>query len=251
MSDADQVPERSQLGDGEATTGPASPSAAGSKSWYKVSRRTESGERRWPMALAVLTAVVLQVALPDRHVVHPTYLFPISEVILLVALILGDPGRIDRTSNVLRRLTIVLILILTIDNLLAVVTLVDGILDGSKKDTATVLLGTGVAIWLTNVIVFSLWYWELDRGGPAARATGTDSAPAFTFPEMQSSDIVGRDWQPQYVDYLYLAFTNATAFSPTDTLPIRSWAKMMMLVQSAVSLVTGIMVISRAVNILN
>jgi hypothetical protein len=202
------------------------------------------------MVLGVLTAVALQFALPDRHAVTPTYLFPIAELALLASLVIGDPGRIDRRSVVLRRLTLVLILVLTFDNLLAVIELVDGVLTGAAQDTATVLLATGAAIWLTNVIAFSLWYWELDRGGPAARATGAATSPAFTFPEMQNPDDVDPGWAPQYVDYVFLSFTNAVAFSPTDTLPLKPWAKLLMMLQSATSLVTGIMIISRAINIL-
>ncbi len=202
------------------------------------------------MVTGILIAVVLQLVLPDRHIVQPTYLFPAVELALLVALVVGDPGRIDRRSAVLRRLTLVLILIMTVDNLLAVIELVDGILSGAKQDTATVLLATGAAIWLTNVIVFSLWYWELDRGGPAARATGASTAPAFAFPEMQNPHFVDQGWMPQYVDYVFLSFTNATAFSPTDTLPLKPWAKLAMMGQSAISLVVGIMIIARAINIL-
>jgi uncharacterized membrane protein len=203
------------------------------------------------MVLGVLLAVAMQFALPDRHIITPTYLFPVAELILLVALVVGDPGRIDRRSAALRWLTVAMILVLTLDNLLAVIELVDGILVGEAKDTATVLLATGAAIWLTNIITFSLWYWELDRGGPAARATGSSMAPAFTFPEMQNPDEVDPGWGPQYVDYVYLSFTNAVAFSPTDTLPLKPWAKLMMMAQSAISLVIGIMIISRAMNILN
>ena len=203
------------------------------------------------MALAVLIAVVLQALLPDRHVVHPTYVFPIVEVALLVALVIGDPGRIDKTSKVLRRLTIALILVMTLDNLLAVIELVVGVLSNDKSDTATVLLATGAAVWLTNVITFSLWFWELDRSGPAARASGGSTSPAFAFPEMLSPDLVEGDWMPQYVDYGFLAFTNATAFSPTDTMPLKAWAKLMMMAESAISVVVGIMIISRALNILS
>ena len=96
------------------------------------------------------------------------------------------------------------------------------------------LLATGAAIWLTNIIAFSLWYWLLDRGGPAERANRTGSAPAFVFGEMQNPEFVARRLGRRiYVDYLYLAFTNATAFSPTDTMPVTHWAKMTMMVQSA------------------
>ncbi len=208
-------------------------------------------EPRWPLVLAVLASIAMQFALPDRHVLSPTFLFPTVEALLLIALLIADPSHLHRRSVVLRRVLLALVIIMTVDNLAAVVEMVRGILDGSKGDTGTVLLATGGAIWLTNVIAFSLWYWLLDRGGPAARASGEPSPPAFAFAEMQLTELASADWSPQFADYFYLAFTNATAFSPTDTLPITRWAKMMMLVQSAISLVVAVMIISRAVNILN
>ena len=104
---------------------------------------------------------------------------------------------------------------------------------------------------MTNVIAFSLWFWLLDRGGPAARAAGTPLAAAFAFPENATPELAPPDWWPQYLDYLYLAFTNSTALSPTDTMPLTRWAKMLMLVQSSVSLVIAVMIVARAVNILN
>ncbi len=131
-----------------------------------------------------------------------------------------------------------------------VVELVRDILNGSKGDNGTVLLATGTAIWLTNVIAFSLWFWMLDRGGPTARASGHASPPSFVFATMQSGTFAPADWEPEYLDYLYLAFTNATAFSPTDTMPLTRRAKTLMLVQSAVSLVVALMIIARAVSIL-
>jgi uncharacterized membrane protein len=208
------------------------------------------GERRWPMALAVLVAVALQFSLPDRHVLSPTLLLPSVEVCLLVVLMIADPGRIDRRSDMLRRVMLALVVVMTLDNVAAVVELVKAILDDDPDSTATVLLGTGAAIWLTNIIAFSLWYWLLDRGGPAERAAGTGQAPGFVFSEMQNPEYVDDGWVPVYADYLYLAFTNATAFSPTDTLPVKRWAKMAMMVQSALSLVIAVMIIARAVNIL-
>jgi uncharacterized membrane protein len=209
------------------------------------------GERRWPMALAVLVAAAMQFALPDRHVLKPTFLFPTIEVLLLVVLMIGDPGRIDRRSPLLRRLTLLLVAAMSIDNLAAVVELVGDIIRNDKQETGTVLLATGGAIWLTNVIAFSLWYWLLDRGGPAERANQAGIAPAFVFAEMVSPEFVRDDWTPEYIDYLWLAFTNATAFSPTDTMPITHWAKMLMFLQAATSLVIAVMIIARAVNILN
>ena len=172
------------------------------------------------MALAVFVSVLLQFSLPDRHVLSPSFILPAVEVLLLVVLIIGDPGRIDRRSILLRRVMIGLVVVMSIDNIAAVVQLVMAILEDDPAETATVLLATGAAIWLTNIIAFSLWYWLLDRGGPAERAAGTGQAPAFVFSEMQTPEYVKPGWVPIYVDYLYLAFTNATAFSPTDTLPV-------------------------------
>jgi hypothetical protein len=112
------------------------------------------------------------------------------------------------------------------------------------------LLITGGAIWLTNVIIFALWYWELDRGGPVARALAVKQYPDFQFPQMVSPDMAPPDWEPMFADYLYLGFTNAAAFSPTDVMPLSRWAKMAMTLQSAISIVTVALVVARAVNIL-
>jgi len=208
------------------------------------------GEPRWPMAVAVLVSVAMQLSLPDRHVLSPAVLFPTVEVLLLAVLVIGDPGRIDRRSRALKRVTVGLVIVLTVDNLAGVTELVRDILDGSDRDNGPVLLATGGALWVTNVVAFSLWFWLLDRGGPAARALGTPQAAAFAFPENASPELAAADWWPHYADYLYLAFTNSSALSPTDTLPITRWAKMMMLVQSSISLVIAIMIVARAVNIL-
>jgi uncharacterized membrane protein len=100
------------------------------------------------------------------------------------------------------------------------------------------------------VILFSLWCWQFDRGGPAERAAGTAVPPSFAFPENATPELAPAGWRPAYPDYLYLAYTNATAFSPTDTLPVRRWAKLTMMVQSTLSLVIAILVLARAINIL-
>ena len=112
------------------------------------------------------------------------------------------------------------------------------------------LIISGVLIWLTNFLIFGLWYWELDRGGPGRRAAGHDGAPDFLFPQMNDDRVEPTNWRPQFIDYLYLSLTNATAFSPTDTMPLTPMAKIIMGVQSLVSLVTIGLIVSRAVNIL-
>ena len=115
---------------------------------------------------------------------------------------------------------------------------------------ANILLVSGGVIWLTNVIAFGLWYWEFDRGGPVARANAERMYPDFQFVQMASPGLAPPDWEPAFADYLYLSFTNATAFSPTDTMPLSRWAKLAMTVQAAVSIVTVALVVARAVNIL-
>ena len=202
------------------------------------------------MATAVLAATVLYVGTPHRGRVPGWWVFPVVQLILLGLLIAQDPGRIDRRSPALRRLMVALLVVMTAGIVLGVVVLAHDIMVAARGVTATVLLGRGAAVWVANVIVFSLWYCEFDRGGPAERAAGAPAPASFAFPENATPELAPPGWRPAYPDYLYLAFTNATAFSPTDTLPVRRWAKLTMMVQSALSLVIAILVIARAINVL-
>jgi hypothetical protein len=203
------------------------------------------------MAVAVLTAAVLRDTLPSAlRISDAPWLLGTLVVVILGVLIIGDPGRIDRQAPWLRVLTDVLIGLITIVNGAAAVRLVTSIIETDPfTNDAKKLLAAGGAIWLTNVIAFALWYWDLDRGGAAARAHGL-GRPAFVFPEMVNSDYVEADWYPKFVDYFHLSFTTATAFSPTDVSAIRPWAKVLMMAEEAVSLVVALLVIARAVNIL-
>ena len=193
----------------------------------------------------------MQFSLPNRHILSPTFLFPAVESLLLVVLLTRrGVSHTDPWSAARRRLILGLVIVMSADVVLAVVELVRGILDGALGDDGKVLLATGGAVWWTNIIAFSLWFWMLDRGGPMARASGHASPPSFMFAAMQSGEFAPADWEPHYLDYLYLAFTNATAFSPTDTMPMTRRAKTLMLVQSLISLVVALMIIARAVGIL-
>ena len=204
------------------------------------------------MALAVLAAGGLRAALPSQlRSGDARWVFVAVVAGLLVILIIGDPGRIDRDSASLRLLTGTLIGLISAVNAVAAVRLVAGIIGAVKFSTdANILLASGGAIWLSNVIAFGLWYWDLDRGGAAARARGSRRQPAFVFPEMTNAQYVRPDWYPKFMDYLHLSFTTATAFSPTDVSAIRPWAKLMMMAEAAISLVVAVLVVSRAVNIL-
>jgi hypothetical protein len=204
-------------------------------------------ERRWPMALAVLAAIALQVGTPHAGRLPGWWIVPVLEFVLLVILIVVDPGRVDDLSERARRITLALITIMTVGMVASLSLLIYDILHGTEL-SADNLLGRGGAIWLTNVIAFSLWFWELDRGGPAERAAGSGISLSFAFPENAMPEFATDGWIPRYPDYLYLSFTNATAFSPTDTLPVKIWAKMAMMLESVVSLLAAILVIARAIN---
>jgi hypothetical protein len=217
-----------------------------------MDERAQKGERRWPMAAAVLLAGVLRTFLPPELRLNDARpLVPVVLIVLMGALIVGDPGRIDRDKRWLRILTGSLIGLVTFTNAGSSIRLVYGIfVDEPFTTSASTLLRAGGIIWLTNVIAFGLWYWDLDRGGAAARALGSTVAPAFVFPEMTNPELVREGWYPAFVDYLHLSFNTAMAFSPTDVSAIKPWAKLMMMAEEAISLVVGILVIARAVNIL-
>ena len=168
----------------------------------------ERGENWWPVALAIVVVVGLHVVLPAKYRVNPAWVLPVVLLGLLAALIIGDPGRIDRQKPWLRITTGVVIALLTLANLFAAGRLVAEILTVSKvfRGNAAGLLATGAVIWATNVIAFGLWYWDLDRGGAAARAHHPDANPAFVFAEMQYGEYTPADWVPKFADCLSLSF---------------------------------------------
>lgn len=214
-------------------------------------RRRTAGEPRWHSAVLVLFAIGLQVALPTRLGLHPKLLLPGLEAVLLVALTAVNPGRIESHHPALRYGGIALVALITVANATSAALLVAELLR-AKGDTgsAGALLASGASIYATNIITFGLWYWEVDLGGPARRAHGHHQHPDLMFPQMGSPDLAAPHWEPLLVDYLYVSYTNATAFSPTDTLPMSRWTKAVMALQSTVALVTIALVIARSVNIL-
>lgn len=213
-------------------------------------RRATQGEPRWAVTAVILVAIALQLMLPHRLVLQPYWALPVLEVVLLAGLIAGNPRRVEPRTRWLRVLGLVLMGVISVANGWAAVRLVAGLVHGTEGREAGPLLLTGGGIWLTNVIVFALWYWEWDRGGPMARVLGRHQFADFLFVQMQSPETAPSDWEPGFLDYLYLSFTNSTAFSPTDVMPLSRWAKMLMMLQSSVSLVTVVLVVARAVNIL-
>ena len=216
-------------------------------------RRRTPGERRTAVTIATVSAIALMVALPTRVANRPWFLVPSLALLMLVGLVIGNPGRFEHQSSAVRRLSLLLIAVLSLANAASGARLVIDLVRAEGIRNPGVLLATGAAIWLTNVIIFSLWYWDSDRGGPVQRALGARDRPDFLFTQMSLGDQVTGfdDWEPMYVDYLYLSFTNAAAFSPTDVLPLSRWAKLVMMLQSTISIVTIALVIARAVNVLN
>ena len=215
--------------------------------WLRKTR----GERRWPVTICIAGAIVLQVSLPSRLTSPvPQNLLPILEGALGVALTIANPFRIERGGPMVRAGSIAVIMLMSVANAASAVLLIKAILEGRAGTSAMALLASGASIWATNVIAFALWYWEFDRGGPVLRAEGTRKHPDLMFPQMASPELAPPDWEPRFVDYLYLSFPNATAFRPTDVMPLARWAKLTMAVQSAVSLSIGALVIARAINIL-
>ena len=209
------------------------------------------GEPRWPALLAVVAAIALQLILPDTVIrgLGNRALIPALEGALIVVLLVVNPGRISPEESRLRVIGVALIALITVANVVSLTELIHALLYGTKTGGRS-LVYASMPIWLTNVIVFALWCWELDRGGPAARQIPEHPRPDFLFPQM-STPGSAPGWAPDFLDYLYTSFTNATAFSPTDTMPLTAWSKLLMMLQSFASLVTVALVVSRAVNILS
>jgi hypothetical protein len=215
-----------------------------------MDRSTDLGEARWPMVGAVLAAIVLTILLPDAVRVGPRWLLPVVEGLLLVILIVGDPVRISRRSAQLRWISIALVSVLVLTTLWSTALLIRDLIEGGPEtSSAGDLLAAGSTIWLSNIIAFSLLYWELDGGGAAARAHRIPRHDDFAFPQHSNPHLATPGWRPRFVDYLYLGFTNATAFSPTDVMPLAPWAKMTMAVQSVISIAILGLVVARAVNV--
>jgi hypothetical protein len=207
-------------------------------------------ESRLPVLTALIVAIMLQLAIPKSYTVVPRWPLIALEVLLVVVLVVLNPLRMSRQTTFGRWASYTLLAAITVDNTLSAVVLDIRILSGEVSNKAAVLLGSGAAIYITNVIVFGIWYWELDRGGPFVRRAGERPYPDFMFPQMTERELAPPDWRPEFIDYLYVSFTNVVAFSPTDTMPMARWAKAMMTVQSMVSFTTLALVIARAVNVL-
>ena len=218
----------------------------------EVISAAKRGEHWWPVATAIIVVAGLHAVLPTQYRTRPVWLLPAVVLALLAVLIIGDPGRIDRQKAWLRALISAVIALITLANLFGAGRLVVEILTNNKvfANHPGGLLAAGAVIWATNVVAFALWYWDLDRGGAAARAHHPYQNPAFVFPEMQNAEFAPPGWVPRFVDYLSLAFWTATAISPADISAIKPWAKLLMMLEAAGSIVLAALVIARAINVL-
>ena len=212
----------------------------------EVARR----DRAWGAQIVVLAAILLDLSLPSKLTIGPAWLLPSVEGILLVGLVVASPDPHVGGSPHRRRLAIAMIGMVSVVNIFSLFELVHYLLHGGKENGRQLVLA-GVVLWVTNVLLFGLWYWLLDRGGPATRGAVPESDADFLFPQMAEPRVGPEGWLPTLIDYLYVSFTNATAFSPTDTMPLTANAKLLMAAQSLVSLVTIGLVVARAVNILS
>ena len=207
-------------------------------------------ESRLPVLMALIVAIGLQLAIPKSYAVVPRWPLIAMEILLLVVLVGLNPLRLKRQTVFGTWASFVLLTAITVDNVLSALVLDIRILSGEVSNDAAFLLGSGAAIYVTTVIVFGIWYWELDRGGPFARRRGSRPYPDFMFPQMTERELAPPNWRPEFFDYLYVSITNVVAFSPTDTMPLTRRAKAMMTVQAVISVTTLALVIARAVNVL-
>ncbi|HZD97563.1 MAG TPA: hypothetical protein VE132_05325 [Micromonosporaceae bacterium] len=216
------------------------------------------GEPRWPASIATLAAIALYALLPNDLLVTPRYLIPALELVLVAFVVAENPFRMTRQTRYGRIASLAVLFLILVSNFIALVLLLHRLVSTGADQGASLLLAA-LQVWVTNVIVFALAYWQLDRGGPVARHhTDRQSLPAadFRFPQDEDQDTIDEvrkgssaisGWMAVYVDYLYVSLTNSSAFSPTDTMPLTSRAKLLMGTQSTMALITSVVVIAKGV----
>jgi len=219
------------------------------------------GEPRLPATCAILAAVALYGLLPTRLIVGPRLVVPVLELLLFVPLLAANPRRMNRQSVLHRRLAIALVLLIAVANGLALILLIRELVGGQARHGPALLLAAG-QVWLTNIIMFALAFWEIDRGGPVRRTQTArpDLPPAdFRFPQDEDQDAIEEvaagssarsGWTPGFIDYLYVSVTNSSAFSPTDTMPLSARAKLLMAAESVSAIVLSVLVIAKGVSLL-
>lgn len=221
--------------------GPVPPASA--------SRRERASEPRWPATVALLVAAALFLLIPDSLTPGPGFAFPLIALALATPLTVVAHVRGRDETLVARRLALALLVVATAAITGALALVIEALVRGGAVD-GRALLEAAAIVWTANVSVYAVWLWEVDRGGPHRRvAEDGGGEPDFLFPQMTDATRFPT-WRPRFVDYLFIAFTAATAFSPTDALPLTARAKLLIAAQSATSLVTVVLVTARAVNVL-
>ncbi len=214
-------------------------------------------ETRWEAGPAVAVAILLQVALAVSSQTQGwttwkfswwVWLLPVVPEALFVISTLPLPHRALLEMGIRREAGIVLLALSSASNALLVLAVIASLVSGHETSGSHLLL-KGATVWLTNVILFGLWFWIFDRGGPASRVGSNPPPPDFQFPQMENPDLAAPGWRPHFVDYLYVSFTNSIAFSPTDAMPLNRWAKLLMLFEASISAMVILLVAARAVNI--
>ena len=203
-------------------------------------------EPRWPALVAMLAAAGVYLALPEPLSLGPSWLLLAIIGLLLIPILVTYRYRYYQATRIL---TLAANAIITIAKIASLILLVRGIPE--HLETPKAMLRSASALWITNILVFALWYWKLDAGGPLQRdRLDSLSNTSFLFPQLLSRKEQNSSWKPNFVDYLFLAFNTSTAFSPTDTAVLSRWAKLGMMLQSLISLLIVVLLAARAVNIL-
>jgi hypothetical protein len=215
---------------------------------------SEAAQRQnpfWGAQLVVAAALLLDLSLPEELTLGPSWLLPGVEALLLAGLVIASPRPNVRRSPFTRHAAIAMIALVSAVNVFSLYLLCHELLNqGIKPSLGHALIRAGSALWITNVLLFSLWYWQIDRGGPVEHMMNPDAPPDFLFPQMSDPRAAPEGWMPSLIDYMYVSFTNATAFSPTDAMPLTPIVKVLMSAQALTALVTVGLVVARAVNIL-
>ncbi|MFL5822423.1 MAG: hypothetical protein ACJ764_03165 [Solirubrobacteraceae bacterium] len=233
----------------DATKQPAAERPMRARPRHPILRALDNLSPYWGPQLVVGVAILLDLILSKRLTLGPRWLLPSIEIALLFVLAAVSPHPTVRHHPYRRRVALGLIGLVSVVNIFSLVLLCKHLIEGGHTQGRS-LIGSGAVLWVTNVLLFGLWYWELDRGGPADREGHASRFPDFLFPQMTDERWAPDNWRPGLVDYLYVSLTNATAFSPTDTMPLTAIAKWLMGAQAMTALLTVGLVVARAVNIL-
>lgn len=208
-------------------------------------------EARWPVILVILAVLFLLAMLPRPIAMLPFWISCVAVIVVIVPMaVVGLTAAKAQWLRIERIVTLLFFVFAEVGIVVNLASLIREMVHRSAGIDGLQLLSSSVAVWVANVLVFSILYWQMDRGGPEARANKAERKTDWAFPQEGAVEAVPAGWRPTFVDYLFLGFTTSTAFSPTDTLPLTSRAKILMMLQSTISLVTIVAVASRAINIL-